>query len=153
MTPIETALPADAAEILALQKLAYRSEAQLHDDGTIPPLTQTLESLRQEFPSATVLKAMLGDRIVGSVRAKAVGDACEIGRLIVHPGHQGQGIGSALLRRIEAMVDGVARYELFTGSRSEGNLHLYQRHGCPIVQVQEVSPTLSITFLTRTSAR
>jgi GNAT superfamily N-acetyltransferase len=153
MTTIETAVPADAAEILALQKLAYRSEAELYEDWTIPPLTQTLDSLRNEFLSATVLKAMLGEHIVGSVRAKAVGEACEIGRLVVHPDHQGQGIGSALLKRIEAMFDGIARYELFTGSRSEGNLRLYQRHGYSIVRVQDVSPTLSMTFLAKKGNR
>ena len=39
----------DAAEILALQKLAYRSEAEIYDDYTIPPLTQTLEEMRTDI--------------------------------------------------------------------------------------------------------
>ena len=39
---IEEAKVADAAEILALQKLAYQSEAELYGDDAIPPVTQTL---------------------------------------------------------------------------------------------------------------
>ena len=40
---ITKALYSDLEEILALQKLAYQSEAELYDDYTIPPLTQSLE--------------------------------------------------------------------------------------------------------------
>jgi hypothetical protein len=47
MTPpdeiiVELASIEDAEEILALQKLAYVSEAEIIDDFTIPPLHQTL---------------------------------------------------------------------------------------------------------------
>ena len=38
----------DAAEILALQKLAYASEAALYGDETLPPLMQSLEQLQAE---------------------------------------------------------------------------------------------------------
>lgn len=36
-------LTKDAGQILTLQRLCYRGEAELYDDYTIPPLTQTLE--------------------------------------------------------------------------------------------------------------
>lgn len=36
----------DATEIQALQKIAYRTEAQIYDDWTIPPLMQTIEAIR-----------------------------------------------------------------------------------------------------------
>ena len=39
----------DAKEILDLQKLAYRSEAEIHYDDTLPPLTQTREEIRNDF--------------------------------------------------------------------------------------------------------
>ena len=42
---IEQATTNDAAEILALQKLAYVSEAEIYDDFGIQPLTQTVETL------------------------------------------------------------------------------------------------------------
>jgi hypothetical protein len=47
--PIIKASLEDAAQILALQKVAYQSEAALYNDWTIPPLTQTLPQLEAEF--------------------------------------------------------------------------------------------------------
>lgn len=40
------AVSEDAAAILALQKLAYQSEARLYDDYSLPPLTQTLPEMQ-----------------------------------------------------------------------------------------------------------
>ena len=81
----------DAEEILRLQYAAYQSEAQLNNDFTIQPLTQTLDELHAEYEKCVVLKATLGNEIIGSVRAYADGDTVYIGKLIVHPDHQGKG--------------------------------------------------------------
>lgn len=139
--------PKDAEAILALQKLAYQSEAKLYGDWSLPPLTQSIDALLEEFAGCAILKAMSGEHIVGSVRAKAALGVCAIGRLVVHPDFQGRGIGSRLLQEIEACFPDVSKYELFTGSRSEGNIRLYQRHGYRISRTQEVSPTMSLTFM------
>jgi ribosomal protein S18 acetylase RimI-like enzyme len=144
---IHLAEPTDAGAILALQKLAYQSEARLYDDWSLPALTQTIESLLDELAHSVVLKAMSGDHLVGSVRAKSDAGICAIGRLAVHPGHQGQGIGSLLLREIEARFDEVEKYELFTGSKSEANIRLYQRHGYAVTRTEPLSPAVAITFL------
>ena len=42
----------DAGELLTLQRAAYVTEAQTHDDPGLPPLRQTLEELRSELGSA-----------------------------------------------------------------------------------------------------
>ncbi len=147
MVTISDASTKDADAILVLQKLAYRSEAKLYNDFSIPPLTQSIESLLEEFSKSIILKATAGDRLVGSVRAVKNGSKCSIGRLIVHPGMQGQGIGSKLLQSIEDRFKGISKFELFTGSRSEANIRLYQRHGYRIVRTQPLSQTVSITFL------
>ncbi len=39
----------DAPEILALQKIAYQSEAELYGDDSLPALQQTLEDLEDDF--------------------------------------------------------------------------------------------------------
>jgi ribosomal protein S18 acetylase RimI-like enzyme len=147
---ISRASLSDAEAILALQKLAYQSEARFYDDWSLPPLIQDLASLREEFGASLVLKATVAeDRLVGSVRAKIddVSGTAAIGRLIVQPEFQGRGIGSALLEAVEAACPDAARFELFTGSRSEASIRLYQRHGYTVTRTEPVSSTLSLTYL------
>ncbi len=112
---ISGAGPADAEAILAIQKLAYVSEARIYGDFGIPPLTQNLEELREEFARKAVLKAAVGERLVGSVRGHLNGETCRVERLSVHPDYQGRGIGSALMRRLEQVFPEARRMELFTG--------------------------------------
>ena len=147
MRNISTATTEDVEAILSLQKLAYQSEAKLYNDWSLPALTQTIDALREEFATSLVLKATWGKLIIGSVRAKATSGTCEIGRLIVHPHYQGRGIGSKLLQTIESRFDKLDKFELFTGSKSEANIRLYQRHGYTITRAQPLSATISITFL------
>lgn len=151
---VDTAVPDDAPAILALQKLAYESEARLYGDWNIPPLTQTLDSLRGEFAASRVLKCVEAgtgkDRLVGSVRAREFDGTCQIGRLIVAPELQGQGLGTRLLREIEARFPSVARFELFTGSRSEANIRLYERLGYSRCRKQVLSPALTLVFMEKT---
>jgi len=136
----------DAQDILALQKLAYQTEAAIYDDYGIPPLTQTLENLLAQFSDHTFLKAVINVCLVGSVRARCQENTCYIGRLIVHPDFQNQGIGSRLLENIETRLP-ADRYELFTGSKSERNLYLYKKHGYSQFRTQAETDKVNIIFL------
>lgn len=142
----------DAAQILALQRLAYESEARLYEDWSIPPMVQTLESLIAEIKSATVLKATDGAAIIGSVRARLEEDICLIGRLMVAPDHQGRGLGTALLGAIEDMFPQARGFELFTGSRSEGNIRLYARSGYTVTGARQATPQITLVVLTKRRA-
>ncbi len=147
---IERAALKDALEILALQKLAFQGEAELHQDYSIPPLNQTLDETIQEFHDQIVLKASIDGRIVGSVRAFAENSTCVIGKLIVHPEHQNQGIGTRLLNEIEALFKDSNRFELFTGYKSERSLYLYRKFGYNEFSRKVVSEKLTLIFLEKT---
>ena len=144
---IEQAGVKDAAEILALQKLAYASEAEIYDDYTIPPLVQTLEQIETDFESQFFLKTSVNGRIIGSVRAHARQGACFIGRLIVHPDFQNQGIGTQLMNEIEKRFKQAKRFELFTGRRSERNLRFYRKLGYEAFKTERISEKVGLVFM------
>jgi ribosomal protein S18 acetylase RimI-like enzyme len=144
---IERASVSNAEEILALQKLAYRSEAEIYGDPRIPPLTQTLGELRQDFKKQVFLKAVDDRRVVGSVRAFEKDGTAFVGRLIVHPDFQNRGLGTALMWRIEAEFKSAKRFELFTGHNSEKNIRLYHRLGYSIFREQKANDVLTMVYM------
>lgn len=123
--------PDDAGEVLTLQRAAYLTEAAAHNDFGLPPLTQTLAELEEELadPTVTALGIRDGGRLVGAVRLRRSGSVVELGRLIVAPDQQGQGIGTRLLLHAETVCPEAQEIRLFTGEHSTANLRLYTRHG------------------------
>lgn len=124
---------ADAGELLTLQRAAYVPQAQLHEDFRLPPLMQTLPELQAELADATrqAWGVREAERLVASVRVWQVDPTtAEVGRLVVAPDRQGNGLGSGLLSWVEEQLDEAVRtVRLFTGDRSVANLRLYRRLG------------------------
>jgi len=137
----------DLEEILALQKTAYKSEAEIHDDFSIPPLHQTLDEVKEEFEYQLFLKVVENGKIMGSVRAYAENETCFIGKLIVDPSFQNKGIGTTLLMEIEKRFDHVNRFELFTAYKSNKNLYLYTKLGYTEFKRTKVSDRLTLIFM------
>jgi GNAT superfamily N-acetyltransferase len=142
----------EAAAILAVQKAAYRAEAELNQDWTIPPLTQTLEEMGADIRTLAVLTARSGGRCVGSVRARLDGEVCHVGRLIVDPDWQGRGIGSRLLAGIQDRFPQAREFTLFTGARSAANLAFYEKRGYRITRRERVNDALTLVHLVRANA-
>lgn len=148
---VEQAGPGDAEDILTLQRLAFRVEAELYGDPAIAPLVETVEGVRAAIVRGVVLKAVVGDTIVGSVRASVVDGRCHIARLAVHPANQRQGVARRLMVAVEELVP-ASGYALYTGHRSEGNLRLYARLGYVEVRREEVSADLSFVHMVKVGA-
>jgi ribosomal protein S18 acetylase RimI-like enzyme len=147
MIDIVRATLADAEAILALQKQAYQSEAALYGDPSIPPLVQTIEEMREDLRTQVVVKAMDGERVVGSARAYERDGTTFIGRVIVSPALQGQGLGKRIMAAIEAEFPNARRFELFTGHLSTRNLRFYRTLGYQEYKTVAVSGTLSFVYL------
>jgi ribosomal protein S18 acetylase RimI-like enzyme len=140
--------PADAGEILTLQRAAYVTEAQRYGDAFLPALTQTYDDLCTELADSSALKALMGGRMVGAIRARRDGKTLHIGRLAVAPDLQGRGIGTRLLTAIEALnASGVETFTLFTGHLSAANIRLYERLGYVQVRREEVHAGLAAIHL------
>lgn len=136
----------DLQEILELQYLAYQSEAALFGNKDIPPLKETIEELTEEFNKGTILKLVEDGKIIGSVRAYAKNGTAYIGKLMVHPDHRCKGYGTLLLNEIEKCFPD-CRFELFTSTRSEDNIRLYQKLGYIIFDRKEITDELVFVYL------
>jgi len=161
----------DAPEILALQKIAYQSEAEVYGYDSLPALQQSLDDLENEFErmpnreagllgarGAThstdaaqdrilFLKAVVNSKIIGSVRGYALDDTAHVSRMMVHPYFRGRGIGRRLLTEIEQAFPTVRQFEAFTGHKSRRNLFQLEKRGYQIVKTEPFSPTISWVYL------
>nr|MDD6336075.1 GNAT family N-acetyltransferase [bacterium] len=137
----------DLQEILDLQYLAYQSEAKLFNHWDIPPLKQSLADIQNEYRRGVVLKAVdEAGHIIGSVRGYAADGTVYIGKLMVHPKKQGQGIGTKLLLAMEQKYPN-QRYQLFTSTRSKKNILFYEKRGYKICDTRKVDEALQLIYL------
>ncbi len=144
---ITSAVPGDAEQILALQKLAFQSEAEIYNDFNLSPLKQTLEELQEDFKNKLFLKAVMNGRIVGSVRASLEDGTLRIGRLVVHPIYQNLGIGRKLMSAIEDSFPRARDYEVFTGHKSKRNIFFYRKLGYSRFRSARVSETRDRVYM------
>ncbi|HEX6151119.1 tRNA (guanosine(37)-N1)-methyltransferase TrmD [Nocardioides sp.] len=127
---IRPAVPSDAGEILTLQRACWMQEQQANPDAWVPALHESLDDVRGWLPECTMLVMRRHGRLVGGARARLEGEVWDVGRLMVAPDLQGQGLGRVLLEAIEAAAPAAATsYALFTGAGSTDNLRRYKRAG------------------------
>ena len=158
MTPpapptIVAADPADAPALLALQKLAFEPEARACRTREIPPLQETVAGIEAHIRTATVLKAMDGDRLVGAIRGIVRDGSCLIRVLVVAPDQQGRGLGARLLQAIEDAHPRAGRFELTTNMIMVGNVRFYLRNGYEVVEQVQHAPTIRLAFMRKIARR
>jgi ribosomal protein S18 acetylase RimI-like enzyme len=127
--PIENARIEDIPEIISLQRLAFRREAERAGDWGMPALTQTVEQLVAEFPSLKLFVIRENGVIIASGRAGFDAGTVHMGRLAVLPERQGRGLGTRLIKALEASFPNASRFEIFTSDVSPDNIRLYERMG------------------------
>ena len=146
-TIILTAEKSDVPEILALQKVAYQSEAELYGDSSLPALQQSLEEIQGDFERLLFLKAVVNGKIIGSVRASSDQDCAYVSRVIVHPYFRGRGIARRLVADIEQQFPKVRRFEAFTGHKSKRNIHTFGKLGYRMFKTEPFTPTITWVYM------
>ncbi len=128
---IEPAVPADAGELLTLQRACWVQEAIANDSVTgIPALAESLDDVRRWLGEWSTWVVRVEGRLVGAVRGRMEGEAWDIGRIMVVPDLQGRGLGRLLLEHVQdAAPPEATSYVLFTGHRSVDNIRMYRRAG------------------------
>ena len=131
---IEPAVPADAAELLVLQRACWMQEAMVNQHLGIPALHEELADVQQWLRTWQVWVVRSEGRLVGAVRARLDGTDWDIGRIMVAADLQGRGLGRQLLEHAEqAAPEDARRVVLFTGTGSERNLRMYKKAGYRVV--------------------
>ncbi|HEX5335863.1 MAG TPA: GNAT family N-acetyltransferase [Propionicimonas sp.] len=136
----------DVDVVLAVQRAAFTIEAQLYDDPSLPPLLESREQLVADLERSHGLVALVGDRVVGSVRVRVEGTSLHIARLSVAPDQQGRGLGALLLAQAESVAH-AAEALLFTGHLSASNLRLYARAGYAEQRRVRVDERVTLVYL------
>ena len=143
---IDVAEETDLSQILELQKLAYLQEAKIYNNYNISPLKQSLKSIKRDWSKGIILKALIDETIVGSVRAYLKDKTCYIGRLLVHPKFQNKGIGRKLMNEIENKYPEASKFELFTGNESAKNQYLYKSLGYKEFKSEPIDNKFKLVF-------
>ncbi len=142
---LDMADAAVAAEVLAVQRAAYRVEADLIGSAHIPPLHETLDELmgaKLEWLGIRDSGAVVA--VIGYTRDDGVVD---IDRLMVAPSAMRQGHGAAL---VEALGDD-GTITVSTGTRNGPARELYSKLGFEIAGESEPVPGLPVTHYLRRS--
>jgi tRNA (guanine37-N1)-methyltransferase len=148
---VRVATPADAAELLVLQRACWvREGLEAQGRWVVPPLAEELADvvagLGEWTTYAVRVRSADGSpgRLVGSVRGRGRPvDATywEVGRLMVAPDLQGRGLGRELLSLAESLApSGVTGFWLTTGVLEEGNQRFYKRAGYRLVPGEPTLP-------------
>jgi ech hydrogenase subunit C len=137
----------DAAGILDLQKIAGQCEAEIYNNDNLPALQQTLEELQNDFDRATYVKAVINDKIIGSVRGQTRDDAALVSGVVVHPYYQRQDIGRRLVDEIEKVFPNAKRFESFTGRPNTRGLQLLGQAGYQEFKTEPFTPAITWVYL------
>lgn len=139
---ISKAGESDMREILELQRLAFFEVGVRYNDPNTTPLPQTLNELIEESKGQVFLKAVHKGKIIGTVRGRLDGDICRVSKVMVHPDHQGKGVGRMLMASVEKEFNADV-FELRTGHLDERTISLYERLGYVLTgEKEKISDTL-----------
>jgi ribosomal protein S18 acetylase RimI-like enzyme len=145
---IEAAREQDLDQILQLQKKAFHGQALIYEDFNLPPLLQTIEDLKKEFRLKAIYKVEQDGKIIASIRCYIKDHILYLEKLIVDPDFQNRGIGTKIMTEIEQRYSSaVYRYALFTGHKSEKNLHIYNKLGYKEIRQETIRDDLKLIYL------
>ncbi len=134
-----------AEEIWALQHPAYRVEAALIGVADLPPLRDTVQTLRACGETFWGYRDDGGD-LIGAVSFEREQEGqYTLCRLMVHPNFLRRGVGSSLIEHILTLMPNHTVLTVTAEIRNLPAIALYERYG--FVRYETFKPTTEITML------
>ncbi|WP_306460166.1 GNAT family N-acetyltransferase [Ureibacillus chungkukjangi] len=132
-----------AEEVLNIQMLSYKVEAEIIDFYDLPPLKETVEMLQK--CSETFFGYYINDELCGVISIIAEKGIIDIHRLMVHPEHFRKGIAKMLLGFIESNKEGFETIIVSTGSKNKPAVSFYLKNGFAKSGETRVTEQISLT--------
>lgn len=130
-------------DILTLQKVSYMIEADLIGFYDIPPLKDTVDSLKE--CGETFYGYYFNDVLAGIISYKIKANILDIHRVSVHPSYFRKGIAHSLLHFVEDVHNHVNQLVVSTGKANIPAVSLYLKNGFEIKNDIEVQKNVWIT--------
>ncbi|AYF06440.1 MULTISPECIES: GNAT family N-acetyltransferase [Bacillus] len=139
---IEKASILDAEKLTEIMTKTFDEEAKrwLCGQGDVidyniqPPGYSSVEMMKYSIEELDCYKVIMGGKIIGgiivTISSKSYG---RIDRIFVDPVYQGKGIGSHVIKLIEAEYPNIRIWDLETSSRQRNNHHFYKKMGYEII--------------------
>ncbi|MFT4414331.1 GNAT family N-acetyltransferase [Fredinandcohnia humi] len=132
-----------AEAVLHVQIPSYKVEAEIIGFYDIPPLKDTVTTLRHCEES--FFGYYIQNELCGVISFKTENDFIDIHRLVVHPNHFRKGIAQKLLDYIES-IEGYAGIKVATGSKNKPAVKFYQKNGFQMVKQIMVNEHLTLSL-------
>jgi ribosomal protein S18 acetylase RimI-like enzyme len=133
----------NAEDVLNIQIPSYKVEAEIIGSYDIPPLKDTIDTLKQ--CGETFFGYYLNEELCGAISIRVEDDEVDIHRLIVHPNHFRKGIAQKLLNFIESKCE-IETIKVATGSKNTPAVSFYKKNGFQNIKEVTVNEQLSLTF-------
>ncbi|MEE4568627.1 GNAT family N-acetyltransferase [Paenibacillus polymyxa] len=132
------------SQIWRLQHVAYRLEAELIGFDEIPPLMDTLETLRSCGES--FYGWLEDDELLGALAVQSESSgSLTLTRMMVHPDHFRKGIADSLMKHVLNEYQNIPLFIVTTGTLNTPAVTLYRKHGFRPVSAAEVAPGVELT--------
>ncbi|MFN8672206.1 MAG: GNAT family N-acetyltransferase [Candidatus Sericytochromatia bacterium] len=125
-----------AQEIIKLQKESYQIESELIDYYELPPLKEKEADLINSKEEFVVYK--LNNKICAVISYEVTNEFIDIFKLFVSPNYINKGIGSKLLKELEAQFQNIKYFKVQTGLKNTPAINFYQKHNYKLVNVIKI---------------
>ena len=130
-------------DILSVQLLSYKVEAEIIDYFDLPPLKDTIETLKNCGEIFIGYYEKL--ELCGVISLKVDQNIVDIHRLIVHPNHFKKGIAQLLFNYVIREF-AANQIKVATGTKNKPAINFYLKNGFEITNEVVVNEKLSLTF-------
>lgn len=139
--------------LFQLQKIAYRLEAKLIGFNEIPPLADTIQTLKHSSDVFYGYVTADGELVGAIAVEEEFPGELTLTRMMVHPDFFRQGIATQLIKHIFAHYPGFQAYIVSTGTMNEPAMRLYQNFGFVPFKKEYVAPGVELTTMRCTSTK